>query len=67
MSFDEVMSWIAQGAVNIAEGHGTIEAGSPVHRAMLALCEYVNAGRVGLLTPARAVGAPPSGEPGEVV
>lgn len=46
MSWDDVCHWIAQGAVNISEGHLTIEAGSRVHRAMEAFCEYVTTGRV---------------------
>ena len=46
MSWDEVCHWIAQGAVNIAEGHTTIETGSRVHNAMNAFCEYVQKGCV---------------------
>jgi hypothetical protein len=46
MSWEDVLHFIAQGSVNIAEGHTTIEAGSPVHKAMEALCEYVMKGCV---------------------
>lgn len=46
MSWEDVCHWIAQGAINIAEGHTTIEAGSRVHTAMNAFCEYVQKGRV---------------------
>lgn len=48
MSFDDVMHWIAQASININEGLGTIEAGSPVHRAMERLCEFVTKRYVGL-------------------
>jgi hypothetical protein len=46
MSWEDVLHFIAQGSVNIAEGHTTIEAGSPVHKAMEAFCEYVMKGCV---------------------
>lgn len=46
MNFEIVMHYIAQGAINISEGITQIEDGSPVHKAMLALCEMVNAGQV---------------------
>jgi hypothetical protein len=46
MSWEDVLHFIAQGAVNIAEGHTTIEAGSRVHNAMNAFCEYVQKGCV---------------------
>lgn len=47
MSWEEVCHFIAQGAINIEYGHTTIEVNSPVHKAMLAFCEYVNQGRIG--------------------
>lgn len=46
MNWEEVCHWIAQGAVNIAEGHTTIEADSRVHVAMKAFCEMVTQGYV---------------------
>lgn len=46
MSWEDVCHFIAQGAINVSEGHTVIEAGSPVHRAMLAFCEYVTKGCV---------------------
>jgi len=47
MSWEDVCHWIAQGAVNISEGkYNTFEAGSRVHTAMNAFCEYVNKGCV---------------------
>jgi hypothetical protein len=46
MSWEDILHFIAQGAVNIAEGHTTIEAGSRVHIAMNAFCEYVQKGCV---------------------
>jgi hypothetical protein len=39
MTWIEIMSGIAQGAINISEGLTTIEKDSRVHRAMLDLCE----------------------------
>jgi hypothetical protein len=48
MSWEEVCHFIAQGAINIEYGHTTIEVNSPVHKAMLAFCEYANKGRVRL-------------------
>jgi len=46
MNWEDVCRLIAQGAVNVAEGHTNIEANSPVHKAMCAFCEYVNKGQV---------------------
>jgi len=46
MSFDSMMAWIAQGVINIREGVTTIEADSPIHRAMVQLCELVTDGYV---------------------
>jgi hypothetical protein len=46
MNFETVMHYIAQGAINISEGLTTIEPDSPIHRAMLALCEMTSAGLV---------------------
>ncbi len=46
MSWEEVCHWIAQGAVNISSGITNIEAGSPVHKAMVAFCEYASSGLV---------------------
>jgi len=43
MTWAEIMSLVAQGAINIAEGHTNIEKGSPVHQAMLDLCERFTA------------------------
>jgi hypothetical protein len=40
MPWIEVCAGIAQGAINISEGHTTIEAGSPVHKAMIDFCEH---------------------------
>ena len=40
MSWEDVVHYIAQGAVNISEGHTVIEPNSRVHRAMIAFCEY---------------------------
>lgn len=60
LTFDEAMHWIAQGVINVAEGHTTIVAGSRVHRAMERLCEMVTAGKVGLVDRERAgTGRPP--------
>lgn len=44
--FDLTMHFIAQGVINIDEGHTTINAGSPIHKAMAALCTAVSAGDV---------------------
>jgi len=44
MEWEDVCHWIAQGAVNIAEGENTIEANSKIHRAMAAFCTYVAEG-----------------------
>ena len=46
MSWEDVLHFIAQGAVNIAEGHNVIEVDSPVFKAMNAFCEYVQKGCV---------------------
>jgi len=51
MPWLDIMAGIAQGAINITEGLTTIERGSRVHLAMLALCERFTAiqeGREGL-------------------
>lgn len=42
MPWEAVCMNLAQGAINIAEGHTTIEAGSPVHHALEDFCHYVN-------------------------
>lgn len=47
--FDKVMHDVAQCAINITEGRGTIMNDSRSHRALLKLCEMVNDGKVGLL------------------
>lgn len=47
MSWDDLLHWIAQSAVNVAEGLKVIEAGSPAHRAMEDLCARVHAVREG--------------------
>ena len=44
MPFPKIMHFIAQGAINVAEGHTTIEADSPIHRAMSDLCQRVSDG-----------------------
>lgn len=46
MSFDVMMHYIAQGVLNIREGETTIEADSPIYRAMAQLCELVTDGYV---------------------
>jgi hypothetical protein len=46
MDFENTMHFIAQGTINISEGHQVIEEGSLVHRAMGSLCELVNTGKV---------------------
>ncbi len=48
---DAVMAGIAQGVINIAEGHTTIEKGSRVHECMAELCELVTSGAVGVIEP----------------
>lgn len=40
MPWAEVAHFIAQGAVNVTEGHTTIEPRSKVHRAMIDFCEH---------------------------
>lgn len=35
-----ILHFIAQGVINVAEDHTTIEYGSKIHRAMEDLCEY---------------------------
>lgn len=42
MPLREALRLIAQGAVNISEGHTTIESGSPIHRAMYDLLDHIN-------------------------
>ena len=44
--FDNIMHFIAQGAINISEGLTEVEADSPVHRAMSDLCRLVSEGKV---------------------
>lgn len=46
--FDGVMHFIAQAAINITEGLTNIEEGSPIHHAMIKLCQLANDGRVGV-------------------
>ncbi len=47
MNWQEVCHWLAQAAVNIAEGkHNAFEPNSKVHRALNAFCEYVTRGQV---------------------
>ena len=46
MTFDEVIHYIAQGAINIDEGIITIEKGSRVHEAMGRLCEMLSNGEI---------------------
>lgn len=46
LPWDKVVHFIAQGAINITEGHTTIEQGSAVHRAMIQLCALINEGLV---------------------
>lgn len=43
---DAIFAGLAQGVINIAEGLTTIEAESRIHRAMSALCELRNEGRI---------------------
>lgn len=42
MSLNTCLNLIAQGAVNISEGHTVIESGSPIHRAMYELLDHYN-------------------------
>lgn len=57
--FATVLAMIAQGVINIDEGLTTIEKDSPVHQAMVKLCEMVNAGKVGVVEkPAKRVAGP---------
>lgn len=43
---DDAMTAIAQGAVNISEGHMTIEPGSRVHVAMLSILRFYHEGKL---------------------
>lgn len=45
----DAMAGIAQGVINIGEGHCYIEYDSPVYRAMTALLDLVNERAVGVL------------------
>lgn len=47
MEWQDVCHFIAQGAINIADGMTTIEAGSSIHRAMEAFCAHMRKAIVG--------------------
>lgn len=55
MPVDDVIHFIAQGAVNIAEGITTIEPGSRIHRAMEDFCFYVANGGIPGQTSAKPI------------
>jgi hypothetical protein len=42
MSWDEVVTYLAQAAINIDEGITTIEQGSKVHIALHEFCRHLN-------------------------
>ncbi len=44
MTFEKIMHFIAQGVINVSEGLTTIDADSPIHRAMSGLCRVVSDG-----------------------
>lgn len=47
--FTTMMHFIAQGAINVDEGHETIQRNSPIYKAWHALCKAVTEGHVGLV------------------
>lgn len=44
--FQRACAGLAQGVINISEGHTEIEPGSRIHKSMVTICEMLHAGHV---------------------